>query len=143
MPKNMELVEQKKLLEKERELFFMREMNRLNKERNRMASSASTSSSARNKMKMNKSHDVPDFDAMYKKFIIELETKKAENRKHTKIEPFNLLTEERFRKDETAEELDALRQQEVQSRASSASFSRSCKFLEIFFQIFSKFEHFS
>jgi hypothetical protein len=128
MPKNMELVEQKKLLEQERELFFMKEMNRLNKERNRMAasSSASNSSSARNKMKMNKSHDVPDYDAMYKKFIIELETRKAKNRKHTKVEPFNLLTEERFRKDENADEQDSLRQQDAPSRASSASFSRSC-----------------
>jgi hypothetical protein len=126
LPKNMKLNEQKKLLEHERELFFVKEMNQLARER--AAASASQSAARRNKMRMNKSHDVPDHDAMYKRFVMELETHKARNRKHTKIEPFNLLTEERFRRDD---EDNASRQSDLHSRPSSASsFTRSCIYIK-------------
>lgn len=45
-----------------------------------------------------KSHDVPDYDALYKKFIVDLEMKKAQNRKSIDSKPFSLRAAARTRK---------------------------------------------
>ena len=81
LPHNMELMEEKKLLEIERNQLFLAEMNRLHREMKEKESK---------NVSMRKSHDVPDYDDMYKKFTIELETRKAVNRKNTKSAPFVL-----------------------------------------------------
>lgn len=67
----MGLLEEKKLLEIERNQLFMAEMDRLHKEMNDKELS---------KASMRKSHDVPDYDESYKKFTVELEQRKAHNR---------------------------------------------------------------
>ena len=83
MPPNMELLEKKKQLEHERNQFFIKEMNRLQKE-------AEENAKAKGGQYKRKSYDVPDYDELYRKFVIEFERKKAMSRKHTKIEPFTL-----------------------------------------------------
>jgi protein FAM161A len=125
LPSNMELMEQKKMLEQERNALYLKEIHRLNKKID--TAMKHTSKSAASKYRL--AHDVPDYEALYKKFIIELETRKAQNRKHTKIEPFNLLTEQRFKKDLSY--LDLEDDAKLNSRPQSASFSRSCNNLVI------------
>jgi hypothetical protein len=83
MPPNMELLEKKKQLEYERNQFFIKEMNRLQKE-------AEENSKTHGGQHKRKTYEVPDYDELYRKFVIEFERKKALSRKHTKIEPFTL-----------------------------------------------------
>lgn len=65
------------------------------------------------------SHDVPDYDALYRKFIIEMEQRKADNRKNTKQEPFTLLTESRTRPSKNTESREnSLRKSDSLSRLS-------------------------
>jgi len=68
---------------------------------------------------MRKSHDVPDFDESYKKFTIELEQRKAFNRKSIKPKPFQLRSASRTgcRK--------ACAHNESQSNENNASLNRS------------------
>ncbi|CAF1013326.1 unnamed protein product [Brachionus calyciflorus] len=94
MPNNMALYEEKKKLEQERAKLYIKEMSKLQKKVDQSLKKRATSAT---KSRKQKTHDVPDFDAMYRKFVIELETRKAENRKNTKAEPFLLLTESRTR----------------------------------------------
>lgn len=78
-------------------------MDRLHKKITRSSTTTLSSSSSSKKKPTRKSYDVPDYDALYKKFIVELETKKAENRKITKAEPFALSTDnhQRSRNDDS------------------------------------------
>lgn len=93
LPHSMELNEKKKKLEYERSQFFMQEMNRLQKE------------AENSKDKPKKSYDVPDYDELYKKFVIEFERNKAKARKNTKVEPF-ILSESRVRESDFKNEFD-------------------------------------
>lgn len=95
LPNNMQLQEEKKKLEQERAKIFIKEVSKLQKKIDKSLERRARSAN-RNKPSR-KSHDVPDFNTMYKKFVIEMEMKKAENRKNTKSEPFVLLTETRTR----------------------------------------------
>jgi hypothetical protein len=83
MPPNMELLEKKKQLEYERNQFFIKEMNRLQKE-------AEHNAKNHEGQHKRKSYEVPDYDELYRRFVIEFERKKALSRKHTKVEPFTL-----------------------------------------------------
>ena len=46
-------------------------------------------------------HKVPDYDAQHRKFIIELEKRKAINRKQTRTKPFELVSATRGRECQT------------------------------------------
>jgi hypothetical protein len=85
MPHNMELQEKKKQFEYERNQFFIKEMNRLQREAELNRSQKSGLGKSKRK-----SYEVPDYDELYKKFVIEFERKKALARKNTKVEPFVL-----------------------------------------------------
>ena len=125
MPTNMELMEKKKQLEQERDLLFLKEANRINK---RVSTACSVAGGAMRAKSAKVNHEVPNYDSLYRKFVIELETRKAQNRKHTKIEPFNLLTDARFQKDPNEEENE--KQKNNINRNSSATFSRSCNYIK-------------
>lgn len=86
LPNNMGLMEEKKTLEIERNQLFISEMNRLHQEMN---------DKELQNANLRKSHDVPDFDEQYKNFTIQLEKRKAYNRKNTTAVPFNLRTKSR------------------------------------------------
>ena len=49
-------------------------------------------------------HDVPDYDEMYRRFVVDFEKKQAEARKTIKVEPFKRLTETRAREHTRHEE---------------------------------------
>jgi hypothetical protein len=89
LPHNMELQNEKKQLEEEKNQFFVKEMNKLQRQLNKKQS--------RKKVTRRLSHDVPDYDTLYKKFVVELENRKSQNRKHVKAEPFVLETALRTR----------------------------------------------
>lgn len=95
LPNNMQLQEEKKKLEQERAKIYLKEISRLQKKID-MSLERRTNSANKNKAPR-KSHDVPDHNNLYKKFTIDMEMKKAENRKDIKSEPFVLLTETRTR----------------------------------------------
>jgi len=75
MPHNMELQNEKKQLEEEKNQFFVKEMNKLQRQLNKKQS--------RKKATRRLSHDVPDYDTLYKKFVVELENRKNQNRKRS------------------------------------------------------------
>ena len=114
LPQNMEMQNEKKKLEQERNEILLSEMNRIKKE---------IEKKELRKKKYKFTHEVPDYDALYKKFIIELEMKKAQNRKHTKVEPFVLRSESRSRKNSATSKND----ENVLVR--SSSMSRLSKFI--------------
>lgn len=116
LPHNMELQEEKKMLEVERNQMFIKEMNRLQRELNE-----------KEKKRRHKFfHDIPDHDAKYRKFIIELETRKAYNRKNTQAKPFNLMSGTRARDCEHESFYKASTQPSF--ARSSSSMSRLSKF---------------
>ena len=90
LPHNMELQNEKKQLEEEKNQFFIKEMNKLQRQMAKKESKKARSTRRH-------SHDVPDYDSLYKKFIVELENKKNQNRKHVRAEPFVLETASRTR----------------------------------------------
>lgn len=119
----MELQEEKKMLEVERNQMFIKEMNRLQRELNEKES----------KRRRHKFfHDIPDHDAKYRKFIIELETRKACNRKNTQAKPFNLMSATRARDCEHESFYKASTAQPSFARSSS-SMSRLSKLLFLLF----------
>lgn len=81
LPHNMGLMEEKKLLEIERNQLFISEMNNLHKELN---------DKALQQANLRKNHDVPDYEEQFKNFTIQMEKRKAFNRKNTKTVPFHL-----------------------------------------------------
>jgi hypothetical protein len=89
LPHNMELQEEKRKLEEERNRLFMEEMTRLQQE---------VEEKELTRKHPRKSYEIPDYDALYRKFIIELETKKAHGKKNTKTEPFVLRSSMQARK---------------------------------------------
>ena len=107
MPHNLELQQNKKLLEMERNEFFIREMNRLQKE-------VENKETKKNDLK---THEVPDYDELYKKFVIDMEKKKAGNRKSIKVEPFVLRAASRTRNKAQNSEIEMKRM----NRSSSMS----------------------
>ncbi len=77
----MRLQREKKRLEIERENFSSAELNKMN---------------TRDSLNLRKSHDVPNYDDLYKKFTSELEAKRyAGQSKTTVCKPFPLQTNER------------------------------------------------
>lgn len=109
LPHNMEMQEAKKLLEIERNQMFINEINRLQKEIDIKES----------KINKRKTHEIPDYDELYKKFTIELENKKNQNRKHIKTAPFVLRAASRNRKS-----IDQRNQSDIKLNRSSSSMSR-------------------
>lgn len=109
LPHNMEMQEAKKLLEIERNQMFINEINRLQKEIDIKES----------KINKRKTHEIPDYDELYKKFTIELENKKNQNRKHIKTAPFVLRAASRNRKS-----IDQSNQSDIKLNRSSSSMSR-------------------
>lgn len=117
LPHNMELQNEKKQLEEEKNQFFIKEMNKLQRQMNRKQS--------RKKNTRRHSHEVPDYDTLYKKFIVELENKKNQNRKHVKAEPFVLETALRGRNCN-----ESHNHNEKPQMSRSSSMSRLSKLLE-------------
>ncbi len=112
LPHNMELQEAKKLLEMERNQMFIDEMNRLQTEIDFKES----------KINPRKTHEIPDYDEQYRKFVIELENKKMQNRKAIRTEPFTLRAASRTRK-------SSVNKVDVKFNRSNSSMSRLNKSL--------------
>lgn len=113
LPQNMELLEAKKLLEMEQDQMFANEMNRLQKEIDMKES----------KINKIKTHEIPDYDECYRKFIIELENRKNQNRKNIVPQPFVLRAESRTRK-----KTETNNQSNIKLNRSSSSMSRLSNF---------------
>ncbi len=118
LPHNMELLEEKKLLEIERNQLFIDEMNRLQRE---------LSEKEKHNSSIRKTHQVPDYDELYKKFTIEMETKKAVNRKNTRTVPFVLKSASRTGCRKGCAHKDHLNQSQVKFNRSNSSMSRLSK----------------
>ncbi len=88
LPNNMSLMEEKKMLEMERNEVFMAEMERLHREMNDKQLQLE---------RLRKNHDVPDHDEAYRSFTVQLERHKAANRKNTRTVPFTLRSGSRSR----------------------------------------------
>jgi hypothetical protein len=114
LPSNMEMQEERKMMEIERNQMFIQEMNRLQKEINK-----------REQVKNGKaSYTVPDYDALYKKFMTEFERKKSQNRKYTEPKPFALISEVRGKIIKEMKKNNE-QQQQQNSRKNSATSSAS------------------
>ena len=107
----MELQNERKQNEDERNQFFIREMNKLQRQ-------IAKKESKKKQAARRHSHEVPDYDALYKKFIVELENKKNQNRKHVKAAPFVLETASRTR---NCTEHNHKNEQPVMTRSNSLS----------------------
>ena len=81
LPHSMGLMEDKKLLEMERNQQFITEMNNLHKELN---------DKTLQQANLRKNHEVPDYEEQFKNFTIQMEKRKAFNRKNTRTVPFQL-----------------------------------------------------
>lgn len=80
----MRILQEKKRMEVERESFSQHELNKL---------------TSKERAKLRKSYEVPNYDELYKKFQTELETKRAAGQsKVTVCQPFNLKTNVRAAK---------------------------------------------
>ena len=116
MPHNLELQQNKKLLEMERNEYFIQEMNRLQKE-------LEDKEGIKNNRK---THEIPDYDELYRKFVIEMENKKNMNRKSIKAEPFVLLAASRTR---AKNNLDNTSQTQMSRSSSMSRLSKKIFFL--------------
>lgn len=115
LPNNMGLMEEKKLLEMERNQLFMTEMNRMHKELN---------DKELQQANLRKNHDVPDYDEQYKNFTIQLEKRKAFNRKNTKAAPFQLRSASRTSCRKACATVEAKPRREAAMNRSNSSMSR-------------------
>jgi hypothetical protein len=82
----MGLMEEKKLLEIERNQLFLTEMNCLHREMNDKQLQLK---------RFRSNHDVPDHDEAYRSFTVQLVRRKAANRKNTRTVPFALRSSSR------------------------------------------------